>query len=347
MADTLTITTATGTATLATDDIGGVHHQRVKLSIGADGSATDAPGGAGAVSAGVPRVTLASDDPAVALLGTIDADTGAISTNTSGAATSLAIIDDWDETDRAKVNIIVGQAGIAAGAGAVGVTVPRVTLASDDPVTTSVQIMDDWDESDRAKVNLIVGQAGVAAGAGAVGATTQRVTLASDDPLVTAVTASIGYNASVTLTRTADTNAYTANDVIGAATGSTAGIEFTSMGPSGGRITITSVSLEIQAAAIISGETSYVLHLYNVTPPSALGDNTAFDLPSGDRASYLGSINLGTPVDLGSTLYIAQDGINKQIKLSGTSVFAYLVTVGAYTPTSARVYVIKLNAVSL
>jgi hypothetical protein len=69
-------------------------------------------GGAGAVAAGVQRMTLASDDPAVV---------------------SLAIIDDWDESDRAKVNLIVGQAGIAAGAGAVGATVPRVTLASDDP----------------------------------------------------------------------------------------------------------------------------------------------------------------------------------------------------------------------
>ena len=131
--------------------------------------------GAGAVAANTPRTTLASDDPAVAKLGTID-------TSAAAAATSLAIIDDWDETDRAKVNLIVGQAGIAAGAGAVGVTVPRVTLASDDPGVASLGVMDDWDESDRAKVNLIVGQAGVAAGAGAVGATVQRVTLASDDP---------------------------------------------------------------------------------------------------------------------------------------------------------------------
>lgn len=107
--------------------------------------------------------------------------------NLAGAATSLAVLDDWDESDRAKVNPIVGQAGIAAGAGAVGVTVPRITLASDDPAVTSVQIMDDWDESDRCKVNLIVGQAGVAAGSGAVGATTQRVILATDDPAVTSL----------------------------------------------------------------------------------------------------------------------------------------------------------------
>jgi len=67
-------------------------------------------GGAGAVAAGVQRMTLASDDPAVA---------------------SLGVMDDWDESDRAKVNLIVGQAGIAAGNGAAGVTVPRVTLAND------------------------------------------------------------------------------------------------------------------------------------------------------------------------------------------------------------------------
>jgi len=53
-----------------------------------------------------------------------------IATNTGNAATSLAILDDWDESDRAKVNLIVGQAGIAAGTGVDGATVPRVTLAT-------------------------------------------------------------------------------------------------------------------------------------------------------------------------------------------------------------------------
>lgn len=152
----------------------------------------------------------------------------------------------------------------------------------------------------------------------------------------------------VTLTRTADVNAYAANDVMGAATGSTAALTFTNLCPvSGGAIMITSASFEHDASALISGETSFVLHLYNVTPPSALGDNAAFDLPSGDRASYLGSINLGTPVDLGSTLYVATDGINKQIRCSGTNIYGYLVTVGAYTPASAAVYVVTLHSVGL
>jgi len=152
----------------------------------------------------------------------------------------------------------------------------------------------------------------------------------------------------ISVTRTADTNAYAANDVLGPATGSTAAITFPNMGPSGGgEVIITSAIFERDAAAIISGETSYVLHLYNVTPPSALGDNAAFDLPSGDRASYLSSINLGTPVDLGSTLYVAADGINKQITLASGSLFGYLVTVGAYTPASAAVHRIALHAVGV
>ena len=86
-------------------------------------------GGAGVVSAQVQRVTLASDDPAVV---------------------ALQIIDDWDESDRAKVNPIVGQAGIAAGAGVVGATVPRVTLASDDPGVVALQVIDDWDATEDA-----------------------------------------------------------------------------------------------------------------------------------------------------------------------------------------------------
>lgn len=105
--------------------------------------------GAGAVGATTQRVTLASDDPAVALLGTIDTDTGGIATSTAttatqttNAATSLAVLDDWDESDRAKVNPIVGQAGVAAGAGAVGVTVQRMTLASDDPAVALLGTID-------------------------------------------------------------------------------------------------------------------------------------------------------------------------------------------------------------
>jgi hypothetical protein len=152
----------------------------------------------------------------------------------------------------------------------------------------------------------------------------------------------------VSVTRTNDTNVYAANDVIGAATGSTAALTF-AVAPGAGQWMITSASLEIDAAAVISGETSYNLDCYSVTPPSALGDNVAWDIPSGDRASFqgIGEILLGTPVDRGSTLYVEASGINKQITTASGNIFCYLVTVGTYTPTASRVYVVTLHTVQM
>lgn len=151
---------------------------------------------------------------------------------------------------------------------------------------------------------------------------------------------------SVTIQRPNDTSAYTANDVVGAATGSTAAIEFHDMSNAlGTRIMITSARFMINDSAVISGETSYRLYLYTVTPPSALGDNAAWDLPAGDRASFLGYIDLGTPVDLGSTLYIEANILNKEVNIPGRSIFGYLVTNGGYTPTANRTYVIELQGV--
>jgi hypothetical protein len=129
-------------------------------------------------------------------------------------------------------------------------------------------------------------------------------------------------------------SAYSANDVISNVR------EFANLAPpDGGLITIISSSLLVAHTAIISGETSYNLHLYNVTPPSAHADNDAWDLPAGDRASYLGMINLGTPADIGSSLWIEQNGILKMIRVpasaNGGSIFGELVTAGAFTATAA------------
>ena len=170
---------------------------------------------------------------------------------------------------------------------------------------------------------------------------------AGTNSIGTVVTATVGYDVAVPLTRTADTNAYAANDVVGAATGSTAALTFANIGVSGGSIMITSAELEIDITAVPSGMTSFKVACYSVTPPSALGDNAAFDLPSGDRASFLALLDIGTPVDLGSTLYVRTDGINAQMKLASASLFCYLVTVGAYTPASATVFKIVLHALGL
>lgn len=116
--------------------------------------------------------------------------------------------------------------------------------------------------------------------------------------------------------------------------------------PSGSSIRILTSSIKIDATAVISGETSYTLHLYTVTPPSAQADNDAWTLASADLPSYAGSIALGTPVDLGAALYVKTGGINLDIALAGTSLFGSLVTVGAFT-AAAVARQIRLHGIVL
>lgn len=152
----------------------------------------------------------------------------------------------------------------------------------------------------------------------------------------------MAYQAKPTVTRPANTTAYTAGDVVGGA------IAFSGIGPFGGDILITSAALRINVAAIPAGMTSFRLHLYDATPPSALVDNAPWDLPAGDRANYLGYIDIGSPADVGSTLYVQADQINRQIRLRTADLFGYLVTNGGFTPAgNSEVYVPELNAVRL
>jgi hypothetical protein len=67
----------------------------------------------------------------VTLTAIIDSVLDAIAADSAAASASLAILDDWDESDRAKVNPIVGQAGVQGGSGAVSATTQRVVLATD------------------------------------------------------------------------------------------------------------------------------------------------------------------------------------------------------------------------
>jgi hypothetical protein len=55
---------------------------------------------------------------------------GTTNTNTAATTTALQIMDDWDESDRAKVNIIVGTAGVTGNTGTVDAGTQRVTLAT-------------------------------------------------------------------------------------------------------------------------------------------------------------------------------------------------------------------------
>ena len=145
-------------------------------------------------------------------------------------------------------------------------------------------------------------------------------------------------------TRPNNTTAYTANDVVGRAGGVSAALEFQGMGPGDGdTLIIRGWSLRVDAAAVIASETTYTLHFYSVTPPSALADNAPFDVPAGDRAAYLGFLTSANIADLGSTLWVETNGLAKPVRPAGSSLFAYLVTAGAYTPTADRVYEVDIH----
>lgn len=178
--------------------------------------------------------------------------------------------------------------------------------------------------------------------------TLTRILVDSNGVVVTAPTASTsataGYGARVSVTRPSDTTTYAAGDVVGVTGGGTGCITFPLMGPGAGQIMITSARFQRNATALISGESSYTLHLFNITQPGAQVDNAVFDVAAGDQASYLGAISLGTPLDLGSTLHVEKNSINKQVTLLGTSLFGVLVTDTSYQPVSAAVHIVELHS---
>ncbi len=163
-----------------------------------------------------------------------------------------------------------------------------------------------------------------------------------------------GFTSSVTFTRPANTTAYAANDVVGVADASVAANagsaihEFTDIGPDGGDVLITSADLRIDVASLPSGMTTFRLHLYDAAPTAIL-DNAAWDLPAGDRVAYLGYIDLSQMIDVGSTLYVQADQVNKQFKLASgsTSLYGLLVTNGGFTPTSGAVKRVRLSGMAV
>lgn len=162
------------------------------------------------------------------------------------------------------------------------------------------------------------------------------------------------YRSAVTITRPSNTTAYTSGDVIGVADAGTAAnagsaiITLANIGPSGGYVLIQSVRLLIGNTSVPSGMASFRLHLYTASPTAVL-DNAAFDLVSGEVASYVGFVELPTPQDLGSTIFTQVDYAGPLVKLGAgtTSLFAELETRGAYTPASGTVYNLRVNAIEM
>lgn len=133
-----------------------------------------------------------------------------------------------------------------------------------------------------------------------------------------------------TITRPANTTAYSASDAVGDVSGS-AIIEFPGLMTPGAANVLLSAQLEYDVAALPVGCT-FTVELYNASP-TAIIDNGAWDLAGSDRAKHVGSISFGAPADRGSTLKGELDIINKSLIGGATrSLFAIIVTPAGFTP---------------
>lgn len=219
MADNVAITAGTGT-TIAADDIGGVLHQRVKLSQGADGSATD-------VSSAAPlQVTLANTGAnATSIVVDLGANndvtvTGTVTANLAAGTNNIGDVDvltlpalSAGTNNIGDVDVLtINGVAPAFGTGLRGATVQRVTIATDDsvPVTiasvpshavtnagtfvvqengaalTALQLIDNAVSGSGFNVSQINGVTPLM-GSGATGTGSPRVTAATDSPEVTAL----------------------------------------------------------------------------------------------------------------------------------------------------------------
>lgn len=179
MADTVTFQSATpatppDATIIATDDAGIAGQvQIIKLAISADGSATPIPADASGLKIKADSLPLPTGAATSALQTQPGVDIGDVTVNNAAgvsavnvqdggnsltvdnggtfavqdaaAEASLSVLDDWDESDRAKVNLIVGQAGVQGGSGVVTALTQRVVLATDVALPTGNNNVGDVD----------------------------------------------------------------------------------------------------------------------------------------------------------------------------------------------------------
>lgn len=153
------------------------------------------------------------------------------------------------------------------------------------------------------------------------------------------------YFSKVAVTRPDNTTAYAALDVLGTDPGTV--MEFPNIAPvGGGPIMLLYAALRVDVGSIPSGMGQVRLHFYD-SAPAAIADNAAYNLPAGDRAKYLGYLTLGTPLDLGDTLFSEDDFLRKQLIATSSSIFAIAQTLSAFTPTASTVKNWELRAAEL
>jgi hypothetical protein len=138
--------------------------------------------------------------------------------------------------------------------------------------------------------------------------------------------------------------AYTAGDVFGVYQ------EFSFVGPlgiavpKGSLIRILGTELRIDTTALVASEGAYTLHLYTAAP-TTIADNAPYAITAADLPNYIGSLAVGTPVDLGAALFVKSAALTHDIPLVADKLYGFLINAATITPTAVARQIKLLGAV--
>lgn len=310
MADNVAITAGSGT-TIASDDIGGVQFQRVKIGVGADGSAADLAFGAAASAASLP-VVLASDQGWVGATNLGKAEDAAHASGDVGVQ-MLAVRTD-SPANRSGADGDYEPLQVSGGllwTRSRGMLTPNGDSMIDDTLDALKVV------SSPGASELHIGQIGGTGGAG---------------------------NASYT--RPADTAPYAANDTVSDSTSAPNVLTFTGMGRvNAGTGYVVKARLTTSQT---SNTARHRLHLFRAAP-TAINDNAGCSAPlATNLANWIGYIDfpaMQTGAGSPDRAFSVADGLRLHFACdaAATSLFGLLMTLDAYTPANAQTYQIYLS----
>lgn len=315
MVDNVTITSGAGT-TIAADDVGGVLHQRVKLTWGPDGTANDAD--------------VASGKPIPVQL------------RTSGGSDVSGALPVTDNGSSLTVDAPVGTpAFVRLSDGSSAITTLPVSLASG---STGIAKAEDTASAD-ADVGVPAMAVRKATPANTSGTDGDYEFLQISAGLLWTAAMGFQVTCSTDITRPADTSAYTANDAWADSTSAPASGGFTLTGAarvSGGSGVITDIYIASSAVpgTLLQGE----LHLFD-SAATAVNDNAAWNLSDADAKLRVGVVSFTLVADANNSYYHAQN-LNIGFTCVGTANLRYLVKVkNAYTPISGEVLTVRAKII--
>ena len=142
------------------------------------------------------------------------------------------------------------------------------------------------------------------------------------------------------LTRPANTDPYTAGDVVSHTTTPKSNIVFTVSDfdyPGQGAWIVGAYIASTNGSINVGMIDGFSLHLFNVAP-AEINDSTAYTIPA--HTGYIGQVDFDTMTDKGAFIWTAKYDITIPVVYSATeaTIVANLVTKSGFTPTSGQIF---------